>query len=105
MKSKSQGFTLATRACCCDYFGCVESSYRCASFFLVFSEMPMKRGRKVLSAFRNSVDMCTTRNWLVDGEPDFNQVVNYSEGDVYPSETGFPISVLDALPPTEAPTS
>lgn len=48
------------------------------------------------SSFRTAVNLYHSQ-WLVVGEPDFNQDVDYGEGSVYPSSTGFPIAV-DQLP-------
>ena len=48
------------------------------------------------SAFTAAVNMYHSQ-WLVEGEPNFDQTVNYGVGDIYPSMTGYPIAV-DQLP-------
>lgn len=44
------------------------------------------------SSFRTAINMYHSQ-WLVDGEPKFSETVSYGVGDVYPSDTGFPIAV------------
>ncbi|MFA0570359.1 type II secretion system protein [Vibrio gallaecicus] len=48
------------------------------------------------TAFTAAVNMYHSQ-WLVEGEPNFDQTVNYGVGDIYPSITGYPIAV-DQLP-------
>jgi len=44
------------------------------------------------SAFSTAINMYHSQ-WLVEGEPDFDQTVGYGVGDIYPSITGYPIAV------------
>ncbi|MEZ9999585.1 prepilin-type N-terminal cleavage/methylation domain-containing protein [Vibrio lentus] len=100
MKSKSQGFTLLELVVVIVILG-VLAVTAAPRFLGVQRDAHEALAQGAFSAFRNSIDMYHSQ-WLVDGEPDFDQVVNYGEGDVYPSETGFPISVLET-PPTTSP--
>ena len=96
MKSKSQGFTLLELMVVVVILGVLAVTLA-PRFMGVQRDAHEALAQGAFSAFRNSIDMYHSQ-WLVDGEPDFDQVVNYGKGDVYPSETGFPISLLEQAP-------
>ena len=96
MKSKSQGFTLLELMVVVVILGVLAVTLA-PRFMGVQRDAHEALAQGAFSAFRNSIDMYHSQ-WLVDGEPDFDQVVDYGKGDVYPSETGFPISVLEQAP-------
>ncbi|CAK1751039.1 MSHA pilin protein MshB [Vibrio crassostreae] len=99
MKSKSQGFTLLELVVVIVILGILAVT-AAPRFLGVQRDAHEALAQGAFAAFRNSIDMYHSQ-WLVDGEPNFDQVVDYGEGDVYPSLTGFPISVQEQ--PTNPP--
>ncbi|WP_315917246.1 type II secretion system protein [Vibrio fluvialis] len=61
-------------------------------FFNLQRDAHEKRAAAAFASFRTSVAMYNAQ-WLVDGEPAISQAVGYGQGDIYPSTTGYPISV------------
>ncbi|MDD1826378.1 type II secretion system GspH family protein [Photobacterium sp. ZSDE20] len=94
MKSKSQGFTLLELVVVIVILGILAVT-AAPRFLGVQRDAHEALAQGAFAAFRNSIDMYHSQ-WLVDGEPGFDQVVNYGQGDIYPSSSGFPFAVGDA---------
>ncbi|EGU29435.1 type II secretion system protein [Vibrio scophthalmi] len=62
----------------------------------------LARADAAFASFENAVQMYHSK-WLTEGET--SNVVDYGEGDIYPSSTGFPISIGHAPIPSGSSSS
>ena len=58
----------------------------------------LARADAAFASFENAVHLFHNK-WLTQGEPSPNQVVDYGQGDIFPSQAGFPLSVGTATHP------
>lgn len=61
----------------------------------------LARADTAFASFESAVQMYHSK-WFTEGEPDSTQSVGYGSGEIYPSDTGFPVAV-DEIPHPDYP--
>lgn len=100
--SKSRGFTLIELVVTIVIIATL-SVVAIPKYFSYQRDANLSRADAAFASFKTAVGLFHNK-WLVEGEPDSTHSVGYGQGDVYPSEAGFPISV-DGAPNPQHPVS